>query len=254
MQQQQIPQDTNWQARLEERLTSQDWKKDDSILASLTPEEITTFALQQIQSDRPGYFLYFAWQWVLGPLIFFVVLYLVLLLGYFLKFSELQLAKFFTSAIIFFPGWIFLLNYFAPRGVLHPWRRYARLRALLPKILPLCTSADILPTLVANRGRYASKSIDAALVRTLTPLSGEAVFALPFALRAELAQLAEKTRPLDSPQIPENLSIVILLALTSARDGNVQPVLRRMSKDGSTPRLREVAAECLREFSADDAP
>ena len=52
------------------------------------------------------------------------------------------------------------------------------------------------------------------------------------------------------PKTPLDLAIVILLALTSARDGNVQPVLRRLSKDARSLRLREVAAECLREFSA----
>ncbi|WP_395143068.1 hypothetical protein [Armatimonas sp.] len=74
-------------------------------------------------------------------------------------------------------------------------------------------------------------------------MGGDDVFALPFELRAELALLTEQR------ETPQNLAIVILLALTSARDGNIQPVLRRMSKDARSLRLREVAAECLREFS-----
>lgn len=75
-------------------------------------------------------------------------------------------------------------------------------------------------------------------------MSGEAVFALPFETRAELARIAEDL------STSLELAVVILLALTSARDGNVQPVLRRLSKDARSLRLREVAAECLREFSA----
>jgi hypothetical protein len=242
-QQKQLTQNDDWQTRLAERMASKGWKAD-TVLVHLSPETMMTFAVKQISQDRPFYYLYFTWQWVLGPLSFFMLLYLVYVLGYIFKFSELQLAKFFTLVIILFPAWVFLQCRYTPKMLLHPWRRYKRLRTLLPKIVPLCTSSDILPTLLANRTRHASPSVDSALTRILTTMGGDEVFALPFVLRAELATLAEQH------ETPLDLSIAILLALTSARDGNIQPVLRRLSKDARSLRLREVAAECLREFSA----
>ena len=125
--------------------------------------------------------------------------------------------------------------------------RWQRVESELVRALEQCQTPSLIRRLVSERAKAEEKlqqTMDKTLMRILARMSGDAVFALPFALRIELATLAEQR------ETPQNLAIVILLALTSARDGNVQPVLRRLSKDARAPRLHEVAAECLREFSA----
>lgn len=223
------------------------WKENDPTLQELTSDEIVVFALEQEQQDRQAYLLFRVWKWLLWPLCFCVTLSLLLLIGWLLSVSDLQQAKVFTMTLIFFPAWVFIADYTAPSRLRAAQRRRARLHSLLQTHLPQTSAATALPTLLRTRARLPvplRQSLDRGLVHLLTPMSGEAVFALPFETRAELARIAEDL------STSLELAVVILLALTSARDGNVQPVLRRLSKDARSLRLREVAAECLREFSA----
>ena len=223
----------DWQVRLAKNMIQTDWQESDPLFVNLPQEEALLFLFTQSLKDRRqqqqrSHFYLF------GVLISLLLAYLLLI-----KYQT----DFILMPILFS---VFLsLNYLAfpmTQGV-----RIRRTNKLLGGLLPQCRDAKLLVNLLRFRppSTLAHRNlIDKALTRILIPMSGDEVFALPFALRAELATLAEQR------ETSLDLSIAILLALTSARDGNVQPVLRRLSKDARSLRLREVAAECLREFSA----
>lgn len=239
-QQRQIPPDA-WQTRLAERIASKAWKDSDPVLASLTPEQAVEFLLAQQQGDRPLVKKYWRFQLLVKPTVS-VVGYVLILLT--MKHFHIPYIKgiFLIQLIL----GLFTESPFTPKKSLAAQRRQQRLNLLLAEYLPHCTSPELIPLLLeayVHAPMSQRLLLERALTRTLTPLSGEAVFTLPFALRAQLAVIAEE------PLTLQDLAIAICLALTSARDGNIQPVLRRMSRDARSVRLREVAAECLREFS-----
>lgn len=247
MQQQQLQaQPDHWERRLAERIASKNWKDNDPVLASLTPEQAVEFLLARQQKDNLLVKQYWLFQLFIKPTAIFVATMLTfLLLEHFQVKTNIIKAVFFGQ---FF--WSFFTESpFTPPEPLAAQRRQQRLNLLLAEYLPHCTSPELIPLLLEAHTRLPKAQrlyLENALTRILTPLGGEEVFALPFPLRAQLATLAE------DPLTPQNLAIAILLALTSARDGNVQPVLRRLSRDARSARLREVAAECLREFSAEE--
>ena len=232
-QKQQLPETEDWQVRLAKNMIQMDWKESDPVFVNLPLEEVLLFLFTQSQQDRHQQqqrrHLYLFG--VLSPLL---VAYWLLIKNQTFFILLPVLASVFLS-----------LNYLAfpmAQSV-----RIHRIDKLIGQLLPQCRDAKLLVSLLRFRPQsiVAHRNLlDKALIRILIPMGGEAVFALPFELRTELAQLAEQR------ETPQDLSIVILLALTSARDGNVQPVLRRLSKDARSLHLREVAAECLREFSA----
>ncbi len=250
-QQKQLTQNDDWQMRLAERMASKEWKDRDPILESLAEDERAFFILTLICHDQK----WLRRGWLLNP----ANLFLIWLIGLCLCFpyipnpSVSETLKIIMNGCLLGIFLLFLIEFFKRNSWQKVTRRHACTAKVLKAALAQTSHSDILTPLLQFRPHLRTKEqqvTDDALMHILTRMSGEAVFALPFELRTELARLAEHTRPMDTPRTPENLSIVILLALTSARDGNVQPVLRRLSKDARSLRLREVAAECLREFSA----
>lgn len=240
MQQQQLTQTDDWQTRLAERMASDEWKGSDPVLAEIGPESAALFLLKQVQEDRKPLQAY----WVIQIPAYILVLLMMLYSVFSTDISRTQ-----NRIIVIILTVIVLNNPLLSEKQKSAKKRAARLRDALISTLPVCRAPDLLEHLLKERPfakGALQRTVDDSLVRILTPMSGEAVFALPFPLRAQLATLAE------DPLTPQNLAIAILLALTSARDGNVQPVLRRLSKDARSARLREVAAECLREFSAEE--
>jgi hypothetical protein len=237
-QQKQLTQTEDWETRLIERMASKEWKDTDPVLAILTPDEIIAFVLQQRQADKQ-----FVRRYRFKRILFGVICIAIA--------TNLPSSFTFKNYFYFFLM-LGLLLIFAEGGVLEKrflprYLRLERLEFLLSQTLPQCYDLTLLMTILDSHHHFLLKTrqtVSTALTRTLTLMSGDAVFLLPFELRVKLATLAEQR------ETPLDLSIAILLALTSARDGNIQPVLRRLSKDARSLRLREVAAECLREFSA----
>ncbi|WP_309720263.1 hypothetical protein [Armatimonas sp.] len=240
MQQQQkpLPQTEDWQNRLAERMASKEWKDNNPVLESLTQEEIICFFLNQRREDRQRLFRYRTIRVLIG-IVCCIVGFSLPEQPKFLKY----LGSFLQSSclVIMLSDGGLLGARFLPLST-----RLSRIESLLPRYLVGCHDPALLPKLLRERPQLSKnlqKASDNTMAHILIAMGGDEAFALPFELRAELATLAEKH------ETSLDLSIVILLALTSARDGNVQPVLRRLSNDARSLRLREVAAECLREFS-----
>lgn len=244
---------SDWQSRLSERLSSTSWKDTDSVLANLPPEEAIATLQTLLIEDHRRLRLY--WLINIGTGLFQVGLPLFLIL-WMLQSMDL-------------PFWLFpILGSLLTLGVLliprtsklsleRSCTRCRNAYSAVQRLLPVCRSAESIPILlsfleaVQKTPRLLHQdlewSIQKAIGQILIRLGGEAVFSLPFELRRELAQRAEE------PDVSPDLAVSILLALTSARDGLIQPVLRRLSRHARNARLKQVATECLQEFGREDA-
>ena len=246
-QQQQILPD--WQSRLWERLASPAWKDTDSVLANLPPVE----AIQILQTLLANDHKRLHWYWLVnisGSLLqvglpTFLVLWILQSLS--LPFWGYPLLGSLFGMVIMLlprPGKLSL-----ERSCTRCRNAYSTIQRLLPK----CHSPEAIPVLLSfleaaqktHRPLHQDLewAIQKAIRQILIRLGSEDIFALPFALRRELAHRAEQ------PDISPDLAIAILLALTSARDGLIQPVLRRLASDAWSSHLKQVAAECLQEFN-----
>lgn len=250
MQQQQALPD--WQARLSERLSSPTWKDTDSVLANLPPEEAIATLEALLVTDHRRLRRY----WLIN-----------ILTSLFQVGLPLFLITWMLQSLVL-PFWVFpVLGSLLTLGVLllprtgkiSLERNCTRCRnayATVQRLLPECRSPEAIPVLfsfleaVQKTPRVLHQDLDWAIQKAigqiLLRLGGDAVFALPFALRRELARRAEE------PSVSPSLAMATLLALTSARDGLIQPVLRRLSRDARNPQLKQVALECLKEFGAEE--